>query len=104
MNDVICASLKARVRPSSGARVRSAVVNRRPRWLGKVATFSIVFGKHPADLRRGRGWSQEDLSESGLSRRYIGDVERGRRKIGLCNLGHLADALGIPLGKLMSID
>lgn len=64
-----------------------------------------VFGKHLAALRRVRGWSQEELaSESGLSRRYISDVERGRRNIGLCNLCRLADALSIPLGKLMSID
>jgi len=65
----------------------------------------VLFGKRLAALRHARGWSQEDLAgESGISWRYISDVERGHRNIGLVNICRLARALGVPPSKLMSFE
>jgi transcriptional regulator with XRE-family HTH domain len=39
--------------------------------------------------------------ESGLHPRYVSDVERGRRNVGMVNLDRLAQALGVDLPTLM---
>lgn len=62
----------------------------------------VQFGRHLAELRRAKGWSQEKLAlESGLARSYLGGVERGQRNIALVNICRLADALGVPAARLM---
>lgn len=61
-----------------------------------------LFGKHLAQVRRAKGWSQEKLAlESGLARSYLGGVERGQRNIALVNICKLAQALEIPPADLM---
>lgn len=53
-------------------------------------------------LRKERGWSQEQLAlESGLARSYLGGIERGQRNIALLNICRLAETLGIPASELM---
>jgi transcriptional regulator with XRE-family HTH domain len=50
-----------------------------------------------------RGFSQERLAEeSGLHPRYISDVERGRRNVGMVNVDRLARALSVDLPTLMT--
>lgn len=47
-------------------------------------------------MRRGLGWSQEDLAlEAGLHRTFVAHVERGARNIALDNVEKLARALGV---------
>jgi transcriptional regulator with XRE-family HTH domain len=54
------------------------------------------FGRALRMVRAGRGLSQEDLGlEAGLSRTFVGDVERGRRCPSLCSVAALAAALGL---------
>ena len=63
-----------------------------------------VLGQRLRALRKQRALSQQRLGkESGLSREFIGDVERGERSISLDNLYHLAVALGVPLRDLTDI-
>ena len=65
----------------------------------------VSFGLRLAALRKGKGWSQLALElESGVARSYIGEVERGRRNIGLINICRLAEALGVTPSKLMSFE
>ncbi|HEY7888953.1 MAG TPA: helix-turn-helix transcriptional regulator [Steroidobacteraceae bacterium] len=65
----------------------------------------VQFGKRITALRKAKGWSQEKLAlESGISRSYIGGVERGQRNIALVNICRLADALEIPPAKLMTFE
>ncbi|WP_456509075.1 helix-turn-helix domain-containing protein [Arthrobacter sp. TE12232] len=46
--------------------------------------------------------SQEDLAEiSGLHRTYISDIERSRRNVGIDNLERIAEALQLPLDRLL---
>ena len=53
--------------------------------------------------RRDRlGWTQEELGEaSGLHPSYIGQIERGEKKVSLKTLAALAKALGATLGELL---
>lgn len=61
----------------------------------------ILFGRHLAELRKTRGWSQEKLAlESGLARSYLGGVERGQRNIALLNICRLADSLEMDVSEL----
>lgn len=61
------------------------------------------FGIHIRELRYAKGITQEDLAElSGLSRQYIGDVERGTRNISLVNIGKIAKAFKITLSELFN--
>ncbi len=62
----------------------------------------LLFGRHLAQMRRSRGWSQEKLAlESGVARSYLGGVERGQRNIALVNICRLAETLGIKPSELM---
>lgn len=61
----------------------------------------ILFGKRIRELRKSRGWSQEEFAfHVGLDRSYVGGVERGERNISLENICLMADALGVPASNL----
>ena len=63
----------------------------------------IALGQAVRSLRLERGFSQERLAEeSGLHPRYISDVERGRRNVGMVNVDRLARALSVDLPTLMA--
>jgi transcriptional regulator with XRE-family HTH domain len=63
------------------------------------------FGQRLAQLRKGVGWSQEQLAlESGLARSYLGGVERGQRNIALENICRLAASMGLPPHMLLDFD
>ena len=63
----------------------------------------IALGQAVRSLRLERGFSQERLAEeSGLHPRYISDVERGRRNVGMVNVDRLARALSVYLPTLMA--
>lgn len=54
-------------------------------------------------LRRLRDLSQEQLAlEAGISRVYLGDIERGKRAVTIDVMEKLAEALHIDLGLLLS--
>jgi transcriptional regulator with XRE-family HTH domain len=64
---------------------------------------SEKFGIRIRELRAAKGMTQEDLAElSGLSRQYIGDVERGVRNISLVNIEKLARAFKTSLSELFN--
>lgn len=56
----------------------------------------MLFGSTLADLRRRRGWSQQELAlRAGLSQRHISFLETGRSRPGQHSLRKLADALAL---------
>jgi transcriptional regulator with XRE-family HTH domain len=62
------------------------------------------FGFRVKELRSAKGMTQEKLAElSGLSRQYIGDVERGTRNISLVNIQKIAASFEITLSELLNI-
>jgi transcriptional regulator with XRE-family HTH domain len=63
----------------------------------------LAFGEAVRKLRLAKGISQERLAElADIHRTYIGDVERGKRNIALVNMTRIADALDVPLSRLIS--
>ena len=62
--------------------------------------LKLVGGKI-RELRKARGWSQEDLGEkAGFHFSYVGGLERGERNVSLENLAKVAETLGVDIGQL----
>lgn len=60
------------------------------------------FGEHVRELRKKRGFSQEDFAlHCKLDRTYVGGVERGERNIALRNIEKIANSLDLSLSQLM---
>ncbi len=60
-----------------------------------------LFGLRVRQLRKIRGWSQEEFAHQvGLDRSYMGGVERGERNISLENICLIAKAMGVPPANL----
>jgi len=58
-------------------------------------TIRNKFGKRVRELRKQKGWSQEDLADkAGLHRTYVGTVERGEQNISIDNIEKIAKTLG----------
>ena len=61
-------------------------------------------GQRLRALRKQHGLSQEKLGErSGLSGKFIGEVERGEKSISIDSLYHVSVALDIPLRELTDV-
>lgn len=60
-----------------------------------------AFGKRIRDLRKQKGYSQEQLADrADLHRTYIGAIERGEQNVSLDNIAKIAKALDVPVTKL----
>ena len=63
-------------------------------------TIQEKVGKTIIKLRKEQGMSQETFAyESGIDRRYMSDIENGKRNISLDILERVADKLGIRLSE-----
>lgn len=60
-------------------------------------------GARIRDLRKERGFSQEQLGEkAGFHFSYIGGIERAEKNISLINLSKIADGLNVEIHELFS--
>ncbi len=67
----------------------------------KANDIKTFFGGRVRELRKARGWSQEDFAfRVGLDRSYVGGVERGERNISLENIALIATALELSPSEL----
>lgn len=67
----------------------------------KDADVKSLFGNRVRQLRKDKGWSQEEFAHHvGLDRSYMGGVERGERNLSLENICLIARALGVPPAEL----
>lgn len=65
----------------------------------------ILLGKNIKKYRNQKEWSQELLSEKvGLSKEYIGRIERGQKNVSLKKLFVIADVLETKLTNLINFD
>jgi len=64
-----------------------------------------AFAGRPRELRVGRGLSQARLArKAGVNLSYLNKLERGEAEPGLELIAKLADALGVPLGEMVSVE
>lgn len=64
--------------------------------------LQIKFGKRVRELRKARGWSQEEFADRcELDRTYISGIERGMRNPTLLIIACLSRNLGISLASFL---
>lgn len=64
--------------------------------------WCAIVGKNVRKLRLQRGMTQEQLAfEAEIDLTYVGGIERGKRNPSLMVMARIADALAVPLGKLL---
>lgn len=64
-----------------------------------------ALGNRIRTLRNAQGLSQAQLADSaGMSPRYLGEVEGGKRNVSFARLAALAERLSIPLSELLEIE
>lgn len=70
--------------------------------MNKLIALKRLVGENVLALRKAKGWSQEILGEqSGLSYKFVGEVERGRVNPSLESLEAIAKALGVEVARLL---
>jgi len=63
----------------------------------------VRMGKRIRELRKARGWNQDDLAQqSGFGRTYISNVERGAKNPSLRSLEIFALGFGMTLGQFLN--
>ena|SRR4030067_2691818 len=64
--------------------------------------LKVTLGNTIRGLRRIKGFTQEELGEkSGLSYKYIGEIERGKVNISIDSLLRIADAMAVTINDLL---
>ncbi|HEV2963441.1 MAG TPA: helix-turn-helix transcriptional regulator [Candidatus Angelobacter sp.] len=64
--------------------------------------FQKSLGRRICDLRKQKGWSQEEFAyESGLGRASMGTIERGEANIRLSTMLGICQALGTTVCELL---
>lgn len=59
-------------------------------------------GRNVRQLRKDRGWSQEDYADrAGIHRTYVSDIERGERNPTATVIEKLAKPFGVKPGELL---
>jgi transcriptional regulator with XRE-family HTH domain len=65
--------------------------------------WRAIVGKNVRRLRQQKGLTQEELAfEAEIDLTYMGGIERGKRNPSLLVMARIADALGVPLPKLIA--
>ncbi len=98
------ARLKARHAsgPSRPAKRRSPRGKRSSGRGKNIPAHCKLIGENIRAIRQKRGLSQDDFeSLTGLHRSHIGEIERGETNVTMATLTTVADALEVPLQKLM---
>ncbi len=72
-----------------------------PRHTFEETALQRALGQRIRELRKARGWSQEDLADrTHLDRTYIVSVEQGHRNVSLSTIGKLANGLQVKIAEL----
>ena len=65
--------------------------------------LEVRFGLRIRELRKERGWNQQDFAfRAGLDRTYVGIIERGEKSATLRTIRKLSLALGVPLSEIFA--
>jgi transcriptional regulator with XRE-family HTH domain len=68
-----------------------------------MQNWSVIVGKNVRRLRVQKGLTQEELAfEAKIDLTYVGGIERGHRNPSLTVMARIANALSVPLAKLLT--
>ena len=67
--------------------------------------WRLILGKNVRRLRQQKGLTQEQLAfEAKIDLTYVGGIERGKRNPSLLVMARIADALSVPLTRLIAAE
>lgn len=67
--------------------------------------WQLILGKNVRRLRQQKGLTQEELAfEAKIDLTYVGGIERGKRNPSLIVMARIADALSVPLTRLVAVE
>ncbi len=67
--------------------------------------WRLILGKNVRRLRQQKGLTQEELAfEAKIDLTYVGGIERGKRNPSLIVMARIADALSVPLTRLVAVE
>jgi len=70
-------------------------------YSAKETKYLKALGARIRELRKEKGWSQEELAfQCRLHRTYVGAIERGERNPSVINLKKIASSLGVAVGDM----
>lgn len=70
-----------------------------------IHPIRFIFARNLRRIRRLKDMSQETLAlDSGVSRAYISDIERGKRSLSIDVMGRLADSLNVEILDLLEME
>lgn len=65
----------------------------------------LIFAQNMRKIRRLKEISQEELAfDAHISKTYVSEIESGSRSVSIDVMGRIADALNVPLEKLLQAD
>lgn len=65
----------------------------------------LIFAQNMRKIRRLKEISQEELAfDAHISKTYVSEIENGSRSVSIDVMGRIADALNVPLEKLLQAD
>jgi transcriptional regulator with XRE-family HTH domain len=68
-----------------------------------MQNWCVIVGRNVRRLRVQKGLTQEELAfEAKIDLTYVGGIERGRRNPSLMVMARIANALSVPLAKLLT--
>jgi len=68
-----------------------------------MENWPAIVGRNVRRLRQKKGLTQEQLAfEANIDLTYVGGIERGKRNPSLLVMARIADALSVPLPRLLS--
>ena len=71
--------------------------------MAEIGGAAKALGQRIRELRREKGWSQEQLAEyADMHRTYMWGIEQGVRNPSLRHLTKIAEALGVPIAALFT--
>lgn len=66
-------------------------------------SIEVRFGQRIRELRKQRGWNQQELGfRAGLDRTYVGIIERGEKSATLRTIRKLSLAFEMPLAEIFA--
>lgn len=69
-----------------------------------IMTIQEKLGKAIVQLRKEKGLSQEAFAyDAGIDRRYMSDIENGKRNISLDIIEHISQKLGLKISELFAV-
>jgi transcriptional regulator with XRE-family HTH domain len=67
-----------------------------------MRNWRVILGRNVRRIRQQRALTQEQLAfDAEIDLTYLGGIERGRRNPSLLVMARIADALSVPLPKLL---